>query len=31
MWRHPAFADGVREMAGVAIGLGAWGLVTGVA
>jgi predicted branched-subunit amino acid permease len=31
MWRHPAFRDGAREMTGIALGLGAWGLVTGVA
>jgi predicted branched-subunit amino acid permease len=31
MWRHPAFRDGAREMTGISLGLGAWGLVTGVA
>ena len=31
LWRHPAFRDGAREMTGIALGLGAWGLVTGVA
>lgn len=29
--RHPEFARGARDMAGVALGIGAWGLVTGVA
>ncbi|EGI75444.1 AzlC family protein [Hylemonella gracilis ATCC 19624] len=29
--RHPAFRDGMREMFGTALGVGAWGLVTGVA
>ncbi|GAB4213261.1 MAG: AzlC family ABC transporter permease [Rhodoferax sp.] len=29
--RHPAFMAGVRDMAGVAPGLAAWGLMTGVA
>jgi predicted branched-subunit amino acid permease len=29
--RHPQFRAGVREMSGVALGIGAWGLVTGVA
>ena len=31
VWRHPEFARGVREMVGTAIGIGAWGLITGVA
>lgn len=29
--RHPEFARGAREMVGVALGIGAWGLVTGMA
>ena len=29
--RHPEFGRGAREMGGVALGIGAWGLVTGVA
>ena len=29
--RHPAFREGVRTMAPVALGIGAWGLMTGVA
>jgi predicted branched-subunit amino acid permease len=29
--RHPEFARGGREMVGVALGIGAWGLVTGMA
>jgi predicted branched-subunit amino acid permease len=29
--RHPEFARGVREMAGTALGIGAWGLLTGIA
>lgn len=29
--RHPAFAQGIREMASVAPGIAAWGLMTGVA
>lgn len=29
--RHPAFREGWREMAAVALGIGAWGLMTGVA
>jgi predicted branched-subunit amino acid permease len=28
---HPEFARGMREMTGIALGVGAWGLVTGVA
>jgi predicted branched-subunit amino acid permease len=30
-WRHPEFRRGAREMTGIAFGIGAWGLVTGVA
>ena len=29
--RHPEFSRGARDMVGVALGIGAWGLVTGVA
>ena len=31
VWRHPEFRHGAREMVGIALGIGAWGLVTGVA
>jgi len=31
VWRHPEFARGAREMTGTALGIAAWGLVTGVA
>lgn len=31
IWRHPEFARGARDMAGVSMGIAAWGLVTGVA
>ncbi len=31
VWRHPEFERGVRDMLGTAIGIGAWGLITGVA
>ncbi len=31
MWRHPEFARGARDMFGIGLGVGAWGLVTGVA
>jgi predicted branched-subunit amino acid permease len=31
LWRHPEFARGAREMTGTALGIAAWGLVTGVA
>jgi predicted branched-subunit amino acid permease len=31
IWQHPSFANGSREMLGVSLGIGAWGLVTGVA
>jgi predicted branched-subunit amino acid permease len=30
-WRHPEFVRGAREMRDVALGIGAWGLVAGVA
>jgi len=30
-WQHPEFARGAREMTGTALGIAAWGLVTGVA
>ena len=30
-WRHPEFARGAREMTGISLGIGAWGLVTGIA
>jgi len=30
-WRHPEFKRGAREMAGISLGISAWGLVTGVA
>ena len=30
-WRHPEFRRGAREMMGTAIGIAAWGLITGVA
>jgi len=30
-WRHPEFARGAREMRDVALGIGAWGLVAGIA
>jgi len=30
-WRHPEFRRGAADMAGVSLGIGAWGLVTGVA
>jgi predicted branched-subunit amino acid permease len=30
-WRHPEFARGARDMVGTAIGIAAWGLITGVA
>ncbi|MDH4053228.1 MAG: AzlC family ABC transporter permease [Rubrivivax sp.] len=29
-WRHPEFRQGVHDMAEVALGVGAWGLITGV-
>ena len=31
IWQHPEFARGAREMTGTALGIAAWGLVTGVA
>ena len=31
IWRHPEFARGAREMAGTAVGIAAWALITGVA
>jgi predicted branched-subunit amino acid permease len=31
IWRDPAFAEGLRDMSGIAVGIFAWGLVTGVA
>ncbi len=31
VWRHPEFRRGARDMTGVALGIAAWGLVTGVA
>jgi len=31
LWRHPEFARGARDMVGTALGIGAWGLLTGVA
>jgi predicted branched-subunit amino acid permease len=31
LWRHPEFARGAREMLSTAIGIAAWGLITGVA
>ncbi len=31
VWRHPEFARGAREMLGTSIGIGAWGLISGVA
>lgn len=30
-WQHPEFRRGARDMVGIALGIGAWGLVTGVA
>jgi predicted branched-subunit amino acid permease len=30
-WRHPEFRRGAREMTGIALGIAAWGLITGVA
>ena len=30
MLRHPSFRTGMFDMAGTAVGIGAWGLVTGV-
>jgi predicted branched-subunit amino acid permease len=31
LWRHPEFARGARDMIGTAVGIAAWGLITGVA
>jgi len=31
VWRHPEFARGAREMVGTALGIAAWGLITGMA
>ncbi|MDP3309826.1 MAG: AzlC family ABC transporter permease, partial [Polaromonas sp.] len=31
LWRHPEFRQGVRDMAPIAAGTAAWGLMTGVA
>jgi predicted branched-subunit amino acid permease len=31
LWRHPEFARGAHDMAGVSLGIAAWGLLTGVA
>ena len=31
LWRHPEFRRGARDMLGISLGIGAWGLVTGVA
>jgi predicted branched-subunit amino acid permease len=31
LWRHPEFARGARDMRDVALGIGAWGLVAGIA
>ena len=31
LWRHPEFAVGAREMRDIALGIGAWGLVAGIA
>jgi predicted branched-subunit amino acid permease len=31
LWQHPEFRRGAREMTGISLGIGAWGLVTGVA
>jgi predicted branched-subunit amino acid permease len=30
-WRHPEFRRGAHEMTGIALGIAAWGLITGVA
>ena len=30
-WRHPEFARGARDMTGISLGIGAWGVVTGIA
>ena len=31
LWRHPEFARGMRDMTGTALGIGAWGLLAGIA
>ena len=31
LWRHPEFRRGALEMSGIAVGIAAWGLITGVA
>jgi predicted branched-subunit amino acid permease len=31
IWQHPEFARGVRDMVTTALGIGAWGLLTGIA
>jgi predicted branched-subunit amino acid permease len=31
VWRHPEFARGARDMTGTALGIAAWGLLTGIA
>jgi predicted branched-subunit amino acid permease len=31
VWQHPEFARGARDMVGTALGIGAWGLLTGIA
>ena len=31
VWQHPEFARGARDMLGTALGIAAWGLITGVA
>jgi predicted branched-subunit amino acid permease len=31
LWRHPEFARGARDMTSTALGIGAWGLLTGIA
>ena len=31
IWHHPEFARGVRDMTGTALGIAAWGLLTGIA
>ena len=30
-WRDPEFRRGARDMAEISVGIGAWGLITGVA
>ena len=31
LWRHPEFVRGARDMTSTALGIGAWGLLTGIA